>query len=79
MLFLLMANKNLLTYDGVPFNSGTSPLICRANQWTGFYMIRISVMKEIKCLMDVYEQFKEILEHPLPNHRTVFMSLIKLS
>ena len=25
----------------------TSPLICRANQWTGFYMIRASVMKEI--------------------------------
>ena len=25
----------------------TSPLICRANQWTGFYMIRTSVMKEL--------------------------------
>ena len=23
----------------------TSPLICRANQWTGFYMISASVMK----------------------------------
>ena len=25
----------------------TSPLICRANQWTGFYMIGASVMKEL--------------------------------
>ena len=25
----------------------TSPLICRANQWTGFYMITASVMKEL--------------------------------
>ena len=26
----------------------TSPLIFRANQWTGFYMITPSVMKELK-------------------------------
>ena len=25
----------------------TSPLICRANQWTGFYMIATSVIKEL--------------------------------
>ena len=25
----------------------TSPLICRANQWTGFYMITAPVMKEL--------------------------------
>ena len=25
----------------------TNRLICRANQWTGFYMIRASVMKEL--------------------------------
>ena len=32
----------------------TSPMICRANQWTGFYMIMASVMKELKsntCLI----------------------------
>ena len=28
----------------------TSPLICRANQWTGFYMIRTSVMKGLKIV-----------------------------
>ena len=26
----------------------TSPLICAVNQWTGFYMITASVMKELK-------------------------------
>ena len=26
----------------------TSPLICRVNQWTGFYMIGTSVMKEVR-------------------------------
>ena len=26
----------------------TSPLICSANQWTGFYMITASVTKELR-------------------------------
>ena len=26
----------------------TSPLICRANQWTGFYMIKAPIMKDLK-------------------------------
>ena len=30
-----------------PYHIGTSPLICSANQWTGFYMITASVMKEL--------------------------------
>ena len=25
----------------------TSPLICFANQWTGFYMMTVSVLKEL--------------------------------
>ena len=35
-----------LFYDGGPYYIETSPLICRANQWTGVYMIVISDMKE---------------------------------
>ena len=27
----------------------TSPLICSATKWTGFYMIEISVMKQLLC------------------------------
>ena len=34
-----------LFHDGGPYHINTSPLICRANQWTGFYMIGTSVMK----------------------------------
>ena len=37
-----------------PYHIETSPLICSANQWTGFYMIRTSVIKIfnsiVKCL-----------------------------
>ena len=34
--------------DGGCYHIGTSPLIFRANQWTGFYMISASIMKELK-------------------------------
>ena len=33
-----------------PYHIETSPLIYPANQWTGFYMIKTSVMKELKGL-----------------------------
>ena len=36
---------HLTLHDGEPYNTETSPLICSANQQTGFYMIRTSVMK----------------------------------
>ena len=32
------------------------PIICRANQWTGFYMIGTSVMKELRgCVIKVLD------------------------
>ena len=37
-----------LFHDGGRYYIETSPLICRPNQWTGFYMITVSVMKEFK-------------------------------
>ena len=30
------------------------PIICRANQWTGFYMIGTFVMKALMWVMDAY-------------------------
>ena len=36
----------------------TSPLICSPNQWTGFYMITASVMKELTGLQKLY--FKNV-------------------
>ena len=35
----------LTFHDGGCYHIETSSLICRANQWTGFYMITASVMK----------------------------------
>ena len=36
-----------LFHDGGRYHMETSPLIYRANQWTGFYMITASVMKKL--------------------------------
>ena len=41
------SDPNELFHDGSRYHIETSPLICRANQWTGFYMITASVMKEL--------------------------------
>ena len=38
---------NYLFHDGRPYHIETSLLTCRANQWTGFYMIGTFVMKEL--------------------------------
>ena len=32
-----------------------SPLICRANQWTGFYMIGTFVMKELRSALLLFK------------------------
>ena len=39
-----------LFHDRGPFHIETGPLICSANEWTGFYMIGTSVLKELKYL-----------------------------
>ena len=36
-----------LFHDRAPYLIETSPLICRAKHWTGFFMIGTSVMKEL--------------------------------
>ena len=41
----MFVNVNL---DGGPYHIETSPLICSENQCTGFYMLGISVMKELR-------------------------------
>ena len=40
-----------LFHDGDPYHIETSPLTCKANQWTGFYMIGTTVMKELVFLV----------------------------
>ena len=47
-----MKNRIKLYYwllqDGGTYHIEISPLICSVNQWTGFYMIRTSIMKELR-------------------------------
>ena len=51
-IFPLVATFYIITiqlfHDGGPYHTETSLLICSANQWTGFYIIGTSVMKELK-------------------------------
>ena len=48
-----------LFHDGGQYYIETSPLICGANQWTGFYMISASIMKGLKTNMTSKRQYKE--------------------
>ena len=40
-------------HDGGRYHIETSPLICRANPWTGFYMITVSVMKGLNHIITI--------------------------
>ena len=42
-----MSCRYYLFHDGGHYHIETSPSICSANQWTGFYMTTASVMKEL--------------------------------
>ena len=46
-LIYFLDEKSELFHDGGRYHIDTSPLICWANQWVGFYMIMASVMKEL--------------------------------
>ena len=52
----------LTLYGGGLYHIETSPLICCANQWTNFYMIKTSVMKELKQPYD-YKFFPSPYKH----------------
>ena len=40
-------HKQKILDGGGRYHIETSPLVCSANQWTGFYMITAFVMKEL--------------------------------
>ena len=47
---IMKFNKYLSVFrGGGPYHIETSLLICSANQWTGFYRVFTSAMKELKC------------------------------
>ena len=47
-----------LFHDGGPYHIETSPLICSANQWTGFCMKGTSIMKQLNALISTSSQVK---------------------
>ena len=47
---ILVIDDIYLFHDGGCYHIETSPLICGANQWTGFYMVTAFVMRELKKL-----------------------------
>ena len=52
----LFVMSYLLYIYGGRYNIETSQLICSANQWTGFYMITASVIKELKLVIAAMRQ-----------------------
>ena len=46
--FRVPMQKSDFFYDRGSYHIETSQLICRANQWTGFFMTETSTMKELK-------------------------------
>ena len=63
-------------HDGGAYHIETSPLIWSVNQWTGFYMLEISVMKELikilknclslPCIPNKFLQSFRTRKSPLP-------------
>ena len=45
--FAMMHTSPQLFHYGGRYRIETSPFICSANEWTGFYMITAPVMKEL--------------------------------
>ena len=51
-----------LFHDKGPYHIETSPVICCATQWTGFYMIGTSVMKELKMKCEIENQLAVVTQ-----------------
>ena len=49
-----------LFHDGGPYHIENSPLVSRANQWAGFYIIRISAMKELSYFVKQIKFFSNL-------------------
>ena len=48
MFLSLTVTVNLLFHAGAPYHMETGPLLYRANQWTGLYIIGTSIIKELR-------------------------------
>ena len=64
-----MDNEKIqLFHDGGPYHIETSPLVCSANQCTGFCIIGTSVMKELSHLKNLRAKIHMIRELLIPNN-----------
>ena len=54
-----------LLYDGRHYNIETSSLIYSVNQLTGLYMIRVSVMKELREELCDYVHLQHTISKPI--------------
>ena len=70
-------------HDEGPYGIETSPLICRANHYTGFYMVSTSVMKEViashfaNCEVNSYYRDRNV-SHSMKNAKRFFRFKINL-
>ena len=55
----LVTNTRKPFHDGGRYHIETSPLICGADQWIGFYMITASVIKGLNASIDFISSSKE--------------------
>ena len=55
------------SYDRSPYHIETNPLISSACQWTGFYMIGTSVMKELILLALQFRKHFRLYLHQVVN------------
>ena len=53
-----------------PYNLETSLLICKANQWTGVYMLGTSVMKELNLQQkQILMTMQRRIQNPITHRR----------
>ena len=62
----------ILTHEGGPYHTETSPLICRGNQWTSFYKIGISFMKDLN---HSFHQLRNLCSHDRHTWRSAFLNV----
>ena len=83
MLQKFNSNGNLNLNDEGRYHIETSPLICRANQWTCFYMITASVIKGLMPMFNNMRHFGQFgtickIQKSLKNTHGGMIHLVKL-
>ena len=51
-IFNFADDNTLCSFNKGPYHIETSPMICSANQWTGFYVIETSGVKKLIVILE---------------------------